>query len=322
MLLASLALHILGLLALATFGGALWQPASPSTLLVTELLVAPATAEPLVPPEPVVTSMPDTVEQPALRPLTPPPPPQIEAPQVEPVTPPRLVARPMPRRAPAPPKPVPQVASKPLSEPLTSRPPGTSRAPAERASSLPGPPLPSPATPAAPGNVLGPATERLAAAPPPPVEGGEAGAGKLFERGDFGVVPGAGAGGGSSDPGRAGLGSGGAAAGTGPRVAGIPSGSGGEGAGSGLARPLGGYQVKPRYPEAARRQGVEGTTLLKVHVSARGLVDDVRVERSAGSSDLDLAAMEAVQQWRFEPAKQGQRAVAVWVMLPVRFSLR
>jgi protein TonB len=105
-------------------------------------------------------------------------------------------------------------------------------------------------------------------------------------------------------------------------VAGLQPGAGGTGSGSGLARPLGGYQVKPRYPESARRQGVQGTTLLKVHVSDQGRVDDVMIEHSAGHQDLDLAAMDAVKQWRFEPAKQGNRPVAVWVMLPVRFTLK
>jgi protein TonB len=67
---------------------------------------------------------------------------------------------------------------------------------------------------------------------------------------------------------------------------------------------------------------VQGTTLLKVHVNASGLVEDVRVEHSAGHSELDVAAMEAVKQWKFEPARQGRQPVAVWVMLPVRFTLR
>jgi TonB family protein len=132
-----------------------------------------------------------------------------------------------------------------------------------------------------------------AASSPLPVEGGEAGAGKLFDKGDVGVVPGAGAGGGSGGPGRAGLGTGGPGAG-GTHVAGLPPGAG-LGGDSGVARPLGGYQVKPRYPESARRQGFEGTTLLKIHVSDTGRVEDVLVERSAGHEDLDFAAMEAVK---------------------------
>ena len=139
---------------------------------------------------------------------------------------------------------------------------------------------------------------------------------------DMGVVPGAGTGGGGGGSGRTGLGTGGPGAGAGTRVAGMQPGAGGLGDSSGLARPLGGYQVKPRYPESARRQGAEGTTRLKIHVSDKGMVEDVLVERSAGHQDLDLAAMEAVKRWRFDPARQGQRPVAVWVMLPVRFALK
>ena len=44
---------------------------------------------------------------------------------------------------------------------------------------------------------------------------------------------------------------------------GTGGGAGGE-ALSGLARPLGGYQVKPRYPESARRAGFQGVTTLRV----------------------------------------------------------
>lgn len=326
MLLVSGALHVLGLLAFATFGASLWVTPAPSPLLVTELIVPPATAEPIapvVPTEPVTPPPAATLEEPAALPAAPlPEPPPVEPPKVEPVTPPKLVARPMPQRLKAQPKPAPPEPKKLPSEPLASRPPKTSRAVAERELSLPGSPLPALTPPASPGNVLGPTTERPPASTPLSVEGGAAGAGKLFERGDAGVIPGTGAGGGSGGPGRAGLGSGGADSGAGTRVAGIPSGAGGAGAGSGLARPLGGYQVKPRYPETARRQGVEGTTVLKVSVSDKGLVDEVLVERSAGYRDLDLAALEAVRQWRFEPAKQGRQAVAVWVMLPVRFTLR
>ena len=52
------------------------------------------------------------------------------------------------------------------------------------------------------------------------------------------------------------------------------------------------------------------------------MVENVLVERSAGHQGLDIVAMEAVKQWRFEPAKQGSRPVAVWVMLPVQFALK
>ena len=87
------------------------------------------------------------------------------------------------------------------------------------------------------------------------------------------------------------------------------------------ARPQGGYQVRPAYPSAPRRLGIQGTTMLRVHVLADGRIGDVLVERSAGHPDLDQAATEAVRRWRFEPARHGDDAVAVWVLLPVEFRL-
>jgi periplasmic protein TonB len=87
------------------------------------------------------------------------------------------------------------------------------------------------------------------------------------------------------------------------------------------ARPQGGYQVRPAYPSAPRRLGIQGTTMLRVHVLADGRIGDVLVEHSAGHPDLDQAAMDAVRRWRFEPARRGTDAVAMWVLLPVEFRL-
>jgi protein TonB len=88
------------------------------------------------------------------------------------------------------------------------------------------------------------------------------------------------------------------------------------------ARPTGGYQVRPTYPSTARRLGVQGTTLLRVHVLEDGRVGEVDVEQSAGHPDLDQAATNAVRRWRFEPARRGEQAVAMWVRLPVEFRIK
>jgi periplasmic protein TonB len=88
-----------------------------------------------------------------------------------------------------------------------------------------------------------------------------------------------------------------------------------------LARPLGGYQTRPRYPDSARREGIEGEALLRFQVLSTGRVASVSVARSAGHPDLDRAAIEAVTTWLFEPARRGKDAVSVWVTLPVRFQL-
>ena len=89
-----------------------------------------------------------------------------------------------------------------------------------------------------------------------------------------------------------------------------------------FARPVGGYQTRPRYPDSARRHGIEGETLLRFQVLSSGRVASISVARSAGHPDLDRSAVEAVQTWLFEPARRGREAVAIWVTLPVRFQLR
>jgi TonB family protein len=89
-----------------------------------------------------------------------------------------------------------------------------------------------------------------------------------------------------------------------------------------FARPMGGYQARPAYPESARKRGVQGTTVLRFEVLRTGRVGEIVVDRTAGDGDLDRAAMEAVKHWRFEPARRGDTPVAVWVTLPVQFELR
>lgn len=81
-------------------------------------------------------------------------------------------------------------------------------------------------------------------------------------------------------------------------------------------------RVQPDYPEAARQTGKEGTTLLRFVVSAGGRVSDVQVVRSSGSDVLDDAAGDAVERWRFSPAKDGEgRDVACYITVPISFSL-
>ena len=164
------------------------------------------------------------------------------------------------------------------------------------------------------GNTLSPRAGDFIA---PPREGGEAGAGRLFATGDIPMQPGRGVAAGSGAQGRGGTGL--ASRGSGSQVE-----AGGPGGGTltSLARPLGGYQHMPAYPESARRQGAEGVATLRFQVQTDGTVGEMSVVRSAGHPDLDQVAMEAVRKWRFEPARRGKDPVVVWVTLPVRFELK
>ena len=78
-------------------------------------------------------------------------------------------------------------------------------------------------------------------------------------------------------------------------------------------------RVAPRYPDLAREAGVDGTVLVQALVDKGGKVRDVRVQKSIPM--LDQAAVDAVKQWTFKPALSNNKPVAVWVAVPVKFSL-
>lgn len=78
---------------------------------------------------------------------------------------------------------------------------------------------------------------------------------------------------------------------------------------------------KPVYPLAARRRGIEGRVLLRVRVSAAGQPMSTDIEDSSGHRILDLAARDAVREWRFVPAHRGDEPVEAFALVPIRFSL-
>ncbi|MEJ1962844.1 MAG: energy transducer TonB [Gammaproteobacteria bacterium] len=78
----------------------------------------------------------------------------------------------------------------------------------------------------------------------------------------------------------------------------------------------------PVYPPLSRQLREQGITSLRVHVSAEGKPLAIEIERSSGYERLDRAAISAVWQWRFVPARQGSAQMAAWVIVPVRFNLR
>lgn len=77
----------------------------------------------------------------------------------------------------------------------------------------------------------------------------------------------------------------------------------------------------PAYPEAAREDGLEGVVRLAVDVDALGHVTSVRWDRRSGVMLLDVAARDAVRQWRFEPARHAGQAVSATVAVTLQFRL-
>lgn len=82
------------------------------------------------------------------------------------------------------------------------------------------------------------------------------------------------------------------------------------------------HNPKPEYPAIAKSRGWQGKVLLRVQVSAQGTSQSVAIEQSSGREILDEAAMEAVKQWKFVPARRGDTSVASSVIVPIVFTLR
>ncbi len=76
-----------------------------------------------------------------------------------------------------------------------------------------------------------------------------------------------------------------------------------------------------RYPDMARRNGIEGTVLISALIGKNGSVEKIKVIDSDNQM-LDDAALKAVQETTFTPAKQNGQPVRCWIQLPIRFSLR
>ena len=89
-----------------------------------------------------------------------------------------------------------------------------------------------------------------------------------------------------------------------------------------LAIPKYRENVHPRYPMLARSRGEEGVVLISAEVLANGKVGRLGIKKTSGYRLLDQSALEAVKNWRFEPARRMGMPVAVWVEIPVRFALR
>jgi protein TonB len=77
----------------------------------------------------------------------------------------------------------------------------------------------------------------------------------------------------------------------------------------------------PGYPSRSKRDGEQGKVLLRVLVNSNGFPDKVEVSKSSGFARLDNAALQAVEHWKFVPARQGTQAIVASVIVPVSFIL-
>lgn len=76
----------------------------------------------------------------------------------------------------------------------------------------------------------------------------------------------------------------------------------------------------PRYPPAARANGIEGTVVVRAVVRKNGRVGDVEIVRDLPFG-LGEAAARAVREWRFRPATYQGEPIDVYYNVTINFRL-
>ena len=84
---------------------------------------------------------------------------------------------------------------------------------------------------------------------------------------------------------------------------------------------LGEIQKKIKYPEIARKAGVEGRVIIQFIVDESGNVSEPAVVRGIGAG-CDEEALRVVREAKFKPGKQRGKSVKVKMSLPITFKLK
>jgi len=124
-------------------------------------------------------------------------------------------------------------------------------------------------------------------------------------------------------------GSAGAAGGAGASVGGGAERSGGPAGGFPAGLPVTIADIDPvplvpivaAYPPAAKRLGQQGLVKVRADVDDKGAVVSEQISLSSGFSWLDNAALDAVRNVRFLPARKNGKSILASIIVPIRFKL-
>ncbi|MFO1248098.1 MAG: energy transducer TonB [Alphaproteobacteria bacterium] len=88
-------------------------------------------------------------------------------------------------------------------------------------------------------------------------------------------------------------------------------------------RPIMRTHTLPPYPPISVRLNEQGTTLMEVHITTEGNVDDCKVVTSSSSERLDSAACDYVKsRWRWQPPTNQGTPTAVSTRVSVKWDLK
>lgn len=78
-------------------------------------------------------------------------------------------------------------------------------------------------------------------------------------------------------------------------------------------------KVRPSYPAGLAGHLVGGETVVHAFIDPQGKVRDPVLVESCGYVSADLAAMEALREWRYEPAKRDGKPIQVFLRVTINF---
>ncbi|MBN3898456.1 MAG: energy transducer TonB, partial [Nostoc sp. NOS(2021)] len=81
-------------------------------------------------------------------------------------------------------------------------------------------------------------------------------------------------------------------------------------------------ECNAKYPDAARRGGVEGRVEVAVDTDSQGNVTNVRIARSSGNRDLDEETARQARDWKLKPAEGGRQGVSIATEFAIKGSRR
>ena len=80
--------------------------------------------------------------------------------------------------------------------------------------------------------------------------------------------------------------------------------------------------LEREYPPLLRDAGIGGTAIVWFFIDETGVVRNQQIQESSGHQALDDAALRVAPVFRFTPAMNRDKAVPVWVQLPITFTTR
>ena len=80
--------------------------------------------------------------------------------------------------------------------------------------------------------------------------------------------------------------------------------------------------LEREYPPLLRDAGIGGTTIVWFFIDEQGVVQNQVVQASSGHQALDDAALRVAPVFKFTPALNRDKAVPVWVQLPITFTTK